>query len=860
MATTPIAKAPGDVLGYTAAFEEALKKIGQISPQEFAKRYASLAKYLSQINWDPTTARYWDEFNLDPQEHNKNPNRKSWRSYDFRLNAEELAVFKKNGFVISERMGSYSFANLFYRIYSNDLPVFISADALLHAWHRSYDAILEELEESYLACVLDEIFKGMIEGIPDAWKQYGDSVLGESVRDADYFLAVARSLLGQAELSPQEWQNWICPDLNSTWKFKSGFLTNREETHSVYLSGDKHYRHALKYFTGQFTLKQVQDLCRQQLGNAISPTFVEGLLETLFAHDVLARPTKTITTDLNQDDRVAETMVAIASEQLQRFSLFGRVREVDFSQFKVRGHYENSERLKKYFRAMMWCGRIDLRIAEIPCETSPAKSSPRELGAAIVLYNLLKQSGKFEQWQQFDQLLQTFVGRTDSMTFAQLGDILDQANIKSPADVKDLATLEQLQSDILASKIGFQDIRSHYYVSPFGSQKVKRPRSFTLLGQKFVLDSWVTSKVVFDDIEWDGEKVQRRVPSCLDVAFAALGNNQVVPELVARMTDTKGHPFRDGLNYQHNLAAVRDVVDEQNQAVWEENIYMAWLATLRELSIPTTDAQYPEAIRTRSWAMRTLNTQLASWTQLRHDTILYAQQSYTSSASCYYPAGFVEPRPTFWERFEKMALLAAELIEKTPFPERLVEQDYGWGAKYKLPLQNIQPRQIQFLQNFAQQLAILKGIAIKQLAQEELAQEETTFLRDIVEIESGSGFKRYNGWYPKLFYNPKVFYIYERQGEDSNKQDAIVADVHTDVPTPGDPGCVLHQGVGNVDLLMIAVDNGEDKIVYAGPVLSHYEFEMPGVSRKSDSEWLNDIKNGKVPPRPDWTKSYLITQ
>jgi hypothetical protein len=198
-----------------------------------------------------------------------------------------------------------------------------------------------------------------------------------------------------------------------------------------------------------------------------------------------------------------------------------------------------------------------------------------------------------------------------------------------------------------------------------------------------------------------------------------------------------------------------------------------------------------------------------------------------------------------------MALLAADLIEKTPFPERSVEKDDGWGSKYKVRLQHIQQEQIEFFKNFAQQLALLKGIAMKQLAQEELAQEETQFLRDIVEIESGSGFTRYNGWYPKLFYKGE---------EDSNKQDAIVADVHTDVPAPRDPGCVLHEGVGNVDLLMIAVDNGEDKIVYAGPVLSHYEFEMPGVSRLSDSEWLNGIKKGKVPPRPHWTKSYLVTQ
>lgn len=264
---------------------------------------------------------------------------------------------------------------------------------------------------------------------------------------------------------------------------------------------------------------------------------------------------------------------------------------------------------------------------------------------------------------------------------------------------------------------------------------------------------------------------------------------------------------------------------------------MNWLATLRELSAPTTDPQYPEAMRTRGWGMKTLNTQLASWTQLRHDTILYAKQSYTGGIPCYYPAGFVEPRPEFWGRFEKMAMLAAELIEKTPFP----------GSS-----QNIQQKQSKFFENFAQQLAILKGIAVKELAQQELTEEETQFLRRIVEItEQGSGEPRYSGWYPNLFY---------KEPQDSDEWDAIVADVHTDVPAPivGDPGSVLHEGVGSVDLLMIAVDSGQDKMVYAGPVLSHYEFEMPGVSRKSDSEWQQDFQKGSLPPRPDWTKSYLV--
>src|SRR5205814_2566387 len=103
-----------------------------------------------------------------------------------------------------------------------------------------------------------------------------------------------------------------------------------------------------------------------------------------------------------------------------------------------------------------------------------------------------------------------------------------------------------------------------------------------------------------------------------------------------------------GLPYQHNLAAVRAVMDSQEPSAWDSNIYMSWLGCLRELSVPTTDAKYPQAMRTRAWTMKTLNTQLASWAQLRHDTVLYAKQSYTAEVSCYYPAGYVEPVPHFW--------------------------------------------------------------------------------------------------------------------------------------------------------------------------------------------------------------------
>src|SRR5262249_15710069 len=152
---------------------------------------------------------------------------------------------------------------------------------------------------------------------------------------------------------------------------------------------------------------------------------------------------KAVESVLSQNARVATTLQACAAQEFERFELFGRKRDLDFSQFKVRGHYENSGILRRYFQAMMWSGRIDLRIAG-----DPRLASPRELGAALVLHDLLRRSGKFTQWQQFDRILHTFVGPTDSMTFGQLDEFLAALQLKSPGDIKDLSTLSNVQAAI----------------------------------------------------------------------------------------------------------------------------------------------------------------------------------------------------------------------------------------------------------------------------------------------------------------------------------------------------------------------------------------------------------------------------
>ncbi|PSM32154.1 hypothetical protein BVG81_001835, partial [Haliangium sp. UPWRP_2] len=63
----------------------------------------------------------------------------------------------------------------------------------------------------------------------------------------------------------------------------------------------------------------------------------------------------------------------------------------------------------------------------------------------------------------------------------------------------------------------------------------------------------------------------------------------------------------------------------------------------------TDPARYglPQLMATEAFGRRLLNTQLGSWAQLRHDTILYAKPS-TASLTCEFPDAYVDPYPAFY--------------------------------------------------------------------------------------------------------------------------------------------------------------------------------------------------------------------
>src|SRR6478609_11833973 len=183
------------VYGYGTAFGQQLHQLGRLSLEDFVTTYQPTNQYLPQVTFDPTTAEFWNLFSIDPAVWNATNSYFNQRVFDFRLNPTELAVFQTNGFVVSQRLERRSFADVYYDLYTDDLPVFVTADSVLQAWHRSFVTMLAEIEATCFQPTLASLLTSMSAQVPALATQANGTPLASGVLDADYFLAVANSLI-----------------------------------------------------------------------------------------------------------------------------------------------------------------------------------------------------------------------------------------------------------------------------------------------------------------------------------------------------------------------------------------------------------------------------------------------------------------------------------------------------------------------------------------------------------------------------------------------------------------------------------------------------------------------------------------
>ena len=146
-------------------------------------------------------------------------------------------------------------------------------------------------------------------------------------------------------------------------------------------------------------------------------------------------------------------------------------------------------------------------------------------------------------------------------------------------------------------------------------------------------------------------------------------------------------------------------------------------------------------------------------------------------------------------------------------------------------------------------MVALRNIADKELKGEQLATEDVAFLKKTIVMETVCGGPIFNGWYTSLYFRSDNF----------DKFRPTIADVHTNPnqgPLPG-PN-VLHVATASVDLMVLTADTCEGAEAFVGPVFRYHEVDVKEIKRLNNDEWEKMLKEGKAPPQPSWTSSFLV--
>ena len=484
----------------------------------------------------------------------------------------------------------------------------------------------------------------------------------------------------------------------------------------------------------------------------------------------------------------------------------------DYSQYVPRGHYTRNETFERYFRSMMWYGRIGLRLK--PGKTQEAiEIGRRETRQAILISAALSAATvngepALAVWERIYEPTVFFVGEADDLTVYDYLKVIRQVygEAISLADLADDARIDDFIA--AASRLRPPKIVSGYVTDREDPSAVTQ--GFRFMGQRFIPDSYMFQQLVYDKVGTADNP--RLFPRGLDVS-AVLDSSRAY-DILLNVYDEGRY-----VNYEQQMEKLRGEFGALPAEQWTENLYWNWLHTLRPL-LAIKGEGYPSFMHSPAWQDKDLHTFLGSWTELRHDTILYAKQSYTLKVTGIMPQpertlGYVEPQP---EVFARLAALTRQM--RVGLDSRgLLSEEYR-----------------DKLQRMESLLVSLKSMAEKELRGEALTEEEYDAIRNIGGILEGL-----------VTFSPQVK---EQVESEADERMAIMADVHTDTNS----GQVLEEGVGNAFTIYATVPIEGQTAVAQGGVFSYYEFTHPMSDRLTDEAWQ---AMSPKPDQPVWTESFI---
>jgi hypothetical protein len=525
----------------------------------------------------------------------------------------------------------------------------------------------------------------------------------------------------------------------------------------------------------------------------------------------------------------------------------------DYSQYIPRGHYTRNEAFRTYLLAALWYSRMGFFVYPSASHALSQGDTERLARQALLITRALYKEqvdGRpaIDLWRDIYETTALFSGRAeDPGPDEYLG--LAEAIYGSVPNLRAVADEGKLGAFMAQARaLPRPRVLSTFYLSKTQPDAIT-PRwqdgtlGFRLLPQRFVPDTHVFSELVWDRVgpyTGDGEPFTlyrslydgpyRAIPRGLDV-LAAFGS-----ALAERMIEEEGDADYEG--YREKLAELRalygDRGDTEHGRTADQgyghtavrpytDLYHRWLNVLRALLATLPEDTSPETVpplfRGESWACKQLHAALGAWAELRHDTILYVKQSYTSMAKSLSmpppPMAYVEPYPLVYWRLES---LVAQMRKELDQCHMLVPA--------------LRSRMIEF----ETLLDELRAVAVNELGGQWPERQEMARLIDL------------GDWLKAVLEFPPDLMAQITSGTDDRM--AVVADVHTHF----EGGVVLEEAVGDPFLICVELEREGQRARYWGAVFSYYEFKHPMDDRLTDEAWQ---AMSPKPARPPWTDVFV---
>ncbi len=293
--------------------------------------------------------------------------------------------------------------------------------------------------------------------------------------------------------------------------------------------------------------------------------------------------------------------------------------EEDYTQYVPRGHYTENEQLKAYFKTMMWLGRMRFALL-----TEGVVNVEQTRAGILLTWRVTKNTGIYEVWQRMYEITKFFVGASDDLTFEDYLAVLDENGITSLQQIQDFTTVVEVAQELLRRNRA-KILGTYAETYPWLPQENELQRilnetgGLRFMGQRFIPDSYMFQQLVFTQVgNW---VLPRLLPKGLDVP-AVLGS-----DLARQILDETEAVYE---NYTQQMEKLRAEFKTLSVTNWTRNLYWSWLYTANTtLAEIPSEANYPTFMTTSAWDYEKLQTFEGTWTELRHDTILYAKQSYT---------------------------------------------------------------------------------------------------------------------------------------------------------------------------------------------------------------------------------------